>query len=101
MSPLTADETPIPAAPTPYTHEQAAAVWGANALTSYPDEAAIPAQLGQVAAAVLTPDSPTLPPADHECGYEFREGLGYLAVDPNCPICCEQATAKWKSVWKR
>lgn len=37
----------------------------------------------------------------HECGYTFREGLGYLANDPECAACCELATAKWKSVWSR
>lgn len=60
---MTADPTPIPAAPTPYTHKQAAAILGHNAVTSYPDEAVIPAQLAQVAAAALTPDSTSLPPA--------------------------------------
>lgn len=37
----------------------------------------------------------------HEHGFTFREGLGYLADDPFCDGCCELATAKWKSSWKR
>ena len=53
----------------------------------------------EVLQAMLLPD--TFPVGDHECGYELREGLGYLAVEPDCQTCCDQATAKWKAAWNR
>lgn len=52
------------------------------------------------ALAALTPDAPELPD-DHDCGYEFRPGLGYLANDPDCETCCDLATEKWKQAWSR
>lgn len=40
---MTNDTTPVPAAPTPRTPEQAAAIHGRNQLETYPDEATAPA----------------------------------------------------------
>jgi hypothetical protein len=45
---------PIPAAPTPWTREQAAAIHGENQLVVYPDE--------YLVYALLQPDHPSLPP---------------------------------------
>ncbi len=53
---MTADEFEIPAAPTPRTHAQAAAIWGGNAVEQQPDEYLVYTLL-----VYLTPDDPALP----------------------------------------
>ena len=81
---MTRDETPVPAAPTPLTHAQAAAIWGANALIvddltappltiaqsggmgqAYPgdpnDELTAVRDTRRFVSAILWPDDPSLP----------------------------------------
>jgi hypothetical protein len=35
----------------------------------------------------------------HVHGCSFREGLGYLADDPECDGCCDAATMQWKAAY--
>ena len=55
----------------------------------------------EVLRAILLPDSLPVTITEHDCGWTFREGLGYLANDPECADCRDLATAKWKEAWNR